>query len=264
MFQLFRRDCVMLSFRMEMLTSNLIDSLASPVEIPGIEPIVPYLLGTPGDWPEGRAPLTLSSPPVGRSVSLTFTSFQSFILNLYIISQGSRHVDFQNEIETLTSNLSDNLVSPVEILGMEPLLSILETHGNQPDERVPLTVNLPVGRNCVSLIFTLSEPFSSIKFQLTKIIRHEAFTLVGAKKVPSKTIDINGISREYQSHVLPDFAGPARFNQRGQLYYQPNWDSDENSVDNVGFISALVESVAAAAVRIYGFLFLCCQTHRPT
>jgi hypothetical protein len=77
-----------------------------------------------------------------------------------------------------------------------------------------------------------------------------------------KTTDSNGISREYQSHVLPDFAGPTRVNQCQQPYYQPDWDSDESSVDNAGFITALVESVAAAAVSIYGFLMSCCQVHR--
>jgi hypothetical protein len=74
--------------------------------------------------------------------------------------------------------------------------------------------------------------------------------------VPVKTTDSNGISREYQSYILPDFAGPARFNQHQQPYYQPDWDSDENSVNNLGFISALVETVAAAAVSVYGFLML--------
>ena len=98
-----------------------------------------------------------------------------------------------------------------------------------------------------------------MNFQLTKILRREAFLLVGAKKVSTKMMDINGISREYQSHVLPDFLGPPRYNHNGQLCYRPDWDSDESSVDNIEFITALIESVKAAVVSDFFYINIILQ-----
>lgn len=85
--------------------------------------------------------------------------------------------------------------------------------------------------------------------QLTRVIRQEALALVGAERMPVTTTDVNGLERQYFTHILPDFAGPARYDSHQQPLYQPDWNSAATDPINTGFISALTDSVAAALVR---------------